>query len=105
MQFSFTEIETFVLVLGALLGFIVLIYNAVKAIKALTQPMKEISGRLDRVEEKLENDWSALQHQGELYKLLLKGVRQLIIHEIDGNDVKNLENLKERIDEYLIENA
>lgn len=112
--FQYMDVATFVIILFAILSVIVLINNAIKALKEMTKPVTDlreeidkINEHLERVDEKLDGDYKAMEHERELNKLLLRSVRQLIIHETDGDheEAGTLKVLRKDIDEYLIKNA
>lgn len=110
--FQYADLVTFVAIIIGIFSAVVLVNNTVKAIKELTRPVSDlrleidkINERLDRVDEKLDNDYDMLEREKERNRLLLRSVRQLLVHEIDGNDVKGLNTLKDEIDDYLFKNA
>lgn len=104
-------------VMCAALAFVVLVWNAVKAIhdwralakKPTTDKIEDHEKRIARLEEcceevrgKLENDFEFQQAEVEMNRLLLKSIKQLLKHAIDGNDTAGLETVEGEIDDYLM---
>lgn len=107
-------------VMCAALAFVVLVWNAVKAIhdwralakKPTTDRIEDHEKRIKALEEccdevhgKLENDFEFQQAEVEMNRLLLKSIKQLLKHAIDGNDTAGLESVESEIDDYLMKNA
>lgn len=72
-------------------------------------PVVKLSERLDRHDELLAKDKDRLdQHDreikaiGEESRIMLRGVRALLSHEINGNSDERLRESANEIDEYLI---
>lgn len=110
--FEYMDVATFVVILCSILAVIVLINNAVKALREMAKPVTDlrdeinkINERLDEVDKKLIRDYGVMEHQHELDRLLLRSVRQLVIHEIDNNDIESMHALQTEIDDYLITHA
>ena len=66
-----------------------------KRIKALEKCCDEVHGKLD-------GDWEFQQAEVEMNRLLLKSIKQLLKHAIDGNDTAGLEAVEGEIDDYLM---
>lgn len=92
---------------------IVILSSATAAIAKLAKralhPKKKIEERLDTLEEHskhvdkcLNNDNKRLTNIESDTKLTLRGMLQLITHEIDGNHVDKLAELRDEGIEYLI---
>lgn len=105
MSIGLVEIEGFVIVIAGICAAIVLIGNVVRTIKGAAKPAKEFAQRVDDLERKVSGDWEFRQEQEEFNKLMLKSMKQLMKHEIDGNDVKGLQAMEAEIDAFLIENV
>ncbi len=72
-----------------------------KPVTDLRVEIDKINDRLDRVDEKLNEDYETLKHEQELDRLLLKSVRQLVEHSIDGNNIQAMIDVKTEIDNFL----
>ena len=107
-------------VIGAALAFIVLVWNAVKAItewrrmaKKPTddrfndheQRIKYLEECCADVKEKLKGDWEFRQDTAEFNQIMLKSIKELLGYEIDGKDKAGLVEMEHEIDEYLIKKA
>lgn len=58
--------------------------------------------RLDKHDDRLDKQGEQLEQQGEKIRLLMRGVSQLMTHEIDGNHVDQLTKTRDDMNEYLI---
>lgn len=93
-------------VIVALCALIVTLWSAIKAIREMTQPAKDLVHRVDAIEEHLANDKRRLDDQEEAQKLLLRGMLVLIDHQTAGpgnvEAKSGLTSLKSDISNYLI---
>lgn len=121
---QFSEIGVTFAVIVAAMTFVVLTWNAVKAIldwralakKPTVDRISEQDERIDdhehrisaleeccqEVRGKLQSDWQFQQDEIEMNKLMLKSIKHLIQHAVDGNDTKKLEAMEQEIDDYLL---
>lgn len=117
---TFDEVGITVAVVGIALAFVVLVWNAVKAIhdwrhlanKPTESKLDDHEARISRLEDcceevqrKLTNDWEFQQGTVEVNRLVLKSIKQLLKHGIDGNDVDGLKTMEQEIDTYLLDNT
>lgn len=115
---TFDEVGITVAVVAIACAFVTLAWNAVKAIHDWRQLAKRptderiedherrishLEGCCEEVRGKLENDWEFQQAASETNRLLLKSVKQLLKHSIDGNDTQGLRDMENEIDDYLVE--
>lgn len=114
---QFSEIGVTFAVIVAAMTFVVLTWNAVRAIldwrtlakKPTTDRITDHEQRLSNLETccsevrgKLKADWDFQQDEIEMNKLMLRSIKHLIQHAVDGNDTKKLEAMEQEIDEYLL---
>ena len=107
-------------VIGAALAFIVLVWNAVKAItewrkmakKPTDDRFQDHEERIANLEvccsdvkEKLRGDWEFRQDTSEFNQIMLKSIKELLNYEIDGKDKAGLVEMEREIDQYLIKKA
>jgi hypothetical protein len=117
---TFDEVGITVAVVGIALAFIVLVWNAVKAIhdwrlmakKPTDDRIEDHERRITNLEHcceevhgKLQNDWQFQQDETEMNRLMLKSIKQLLKHSIDGNDTSGLKHMEDEIDNYLVDHA
>lgn len=124
---EFSEIGVTIACLTGAFGFIVLTWNVIKAIKewiaSLREPtdkriskdeatLQDHEERITHLEEccsevrgKLQSDWEFQQDEIEMNRLMLKSIKQLLKHDIDGNDTEGLKMMEDEIDNYLVEHA
>ena len=122
---TFNEVGTAVASIDVACALIVLVRNAVQAMKewaaALRKPsedrIRENEAKLANHEErishleecctevrgKLQSDWEWQQSETEMNKLVLKSIRALLKHSVDGNDVDKLKVMDEEIGNYLVD--
>lgn len=124
---QFSEIGVTFAVIVAAMTFVVLTWNAVKAIldwralakKPTVDRISEQDERIDDHEQritaleeccsevrgKLENDWQFQEEEKEFNIIMLEAVGQLMKHALDGNDTDGLREVDEKIDKYLREKS
>jgi len=117
---QFDEIGITVAVIAAAMGFLVLTWNAVKAIhdwrtmarRPTADRIEDHERRIAHLEKcckevtgKLDNDWQFRQDEAEMNRLMLKSIKQLIKHSLDGDDTNGLTAVEAEIDNYLIKHA
>lgn len=117
---QFNEIGITFAVIVAAMTFVVLTWNAVKAIldwRALAKKptadriedhehrIKHLEECCDEVRGKLQNDWKFQEEEKEFNVIMLEAVGQLMKHALDGNDTDGLKAADEKIDKYLREKS
>ena len=115
---QFSEIGVTFAVIVAAMTFVVLTWNAVKAIldwRALAkkptvdriedheQRISHLEECCDEVKGKLASDWKFQQEQAEVNRMVLKSLKSLLQHAVDGNDTKKLEQREQEIDKFLLD--
>lgn len=97
------QLQSFLIVLLALGGLVVLIGNVVKTIKEWRKPHGDLeSWRLD-VDNKLRNDNERLKSMEEGNKVVCRGILALLSHEINGNSIDKLKSSQTEMTNYLID--
>lgn len=122
---QFNEIGITFAVIASALAFVVLAWNAVKAIldwRALAKKptderiddherrIDDHERRIDDLEKcceevrgKLQSDWKFQQDEVEMNRLMLRSIKQLMKHALDGDDVDGLKNMEKEVDDYLVD--
>lgn len=106
--------QTVWIVISAIAAAIVLIANAIEKIVKVTKAVKapndkqddriaKIEGRLDSIERKLENDDCRLKDIKKGDHAMQRALLALLDHGIDGNNIKQMQDAKEELNDYLIE--
>lgn len=118
--FPYEHLGVTAAVFVAALAFLVLTWNAVKAIhdwrvlarKPTADRIEDHERRITHLEDcctevtgKLQNDWQFQQDETEMNRLMLKSIKQLLKHSIDGNDTRGLKAMEDEIDNYLVDHA
>lgn len=117
---TYDQIGITVAVIAAALAFIVLVWNAVKALhdwralakKPTADKIADHEKRIKNLEEccsevkgKLSADWQFQQEQAEVNRMVLKSLKSLLQHAVDGNDTAKLEKCEQEIDQFLLEHV
>ena len=115
---AFDEIGITIAVIAAALAFIVLVWNAVKAIidwrnlvkKPTADRIDDHERRITTLEEcchevrgKLASDWEFQQEEKEFNMLMLESIKELLKHSLDGNDTAGLVAAGKKIDKYMFD--
>ena len=117
---TFDEVGITISAIGIALAFIVLTWNAIKAIhdwralakRPTTDRIEDHEKRIVHLEEcceearsKLDGDWRFQEEEKEFNVIMLEAVGQLMKHALDGNDKDGLKAADEKIDKYLREKS
>ena len=102
-ELTLTQIRDFVIVLLAVLAFIVLIANAIKAVKEWKKPADDLQAWRRDVNQKLNNDNERLNELEEGNKVICRGILAMLSHEINGNSNDKLIASQQEITNYLID--
>lgn len=116
----YESIGVTVAVIAAALAFVVLAWNAVKAIRewrlalgkqtadAIADHEKRIKNLEQCCEEvhgKLASDFEFQKEEKEFNVLMLEAIGQLLKHATDGDDIDGLREVDKRINKYLLEQS
>ena len=99
---TLTQIRDFVIVLLAVLAFIVLLANAIKAIKDWKKPTDDLQAWRRDVDTKLNKDNQRLNDLEEGNRVICRGILAMLSHEINGNSNDKLLASQTEITNYLI---
>lgn len=99
---EYSDIQTTVMVLMALFAAIVMIDKVVEIYQKMKKPKIDIETRLNEYDKMFANDQRQLVMQDEAIKLLIRGMSQLMTHQIDGNHVDQLAKTRDDMNEFLI---
>lgn len=112
-QITYQQLVGAVAVILVLLGAYNTIMSAIKTHREEKRlrdsPIVKLQERVDRHDELLQKDKDRLdametrmKDMGEQSTIMLRGVRALLSHEINGNSTDKLEKSMSEIDDYLI---
>ena len=104
------ELCAIILVLvGAYNAIMTAVKNRREEQKLKTSPLTKLTERVDRHDELLQKDKDRLDEHdkkltemGQESKIMLRGVRALLSHEINWNSTDKLKDSMTEIDDYLI---
>lgn len=97
------QIRDFVIVLLAVLAFIILLANAIKALKEWRKPHDDRESWRRDVDDKLNRDNKRLNDLEEGNRVICRGILAMLSHEINGNSNDKLLASQQEITNYLIE--
>lgn len=100
--FGYDELATSAVVLVAALAAITVIWNAVKALREMRQPVRDMQAQIEEHQRKLDDDFKRMEDLKHSNELQIKALMQLINHELDGNHVDKLEEVRDELQGYLI---
>lgn len=99
---GYEQIVGAVVVFLALCGAVASVGAAWNCIKAWRKPSRDIANRVERHSEFLDRDNRRIGDLEESNRLIMRGVMQLMSHEIDGNHVDKLRDARDAMEQYLI---
>lgn len=102
-KLTLEQIRDFVIVLLAILAFIILLANAIKALKDWRKPHDDRESWRRDVDDKLNRDNKRLSDLEEGNKVICRGILAMLSHEINGNSNDKLLASQQEITNYLIE--
>jgi len=83
-------------------GGIAITGAAFTVIKKWIAPAVKLSKRVSNIEHKQEKDFNTIREVKELNGLLCRGMICLIEHEVTGNGIDKLKEVKTDMQDYLI---
>lgn len=100
------ELLIFAKVMLAVAGGIVTIGGAgavvMKIYTCLHKPQIELADKVSKHGECLNNDHKRIGNLEDSNRLILRGIMQLMMHEIDGNHIDQLVETRDAMEEFLI---
>lgn len=100
---TLVEIRDSIIVLVAVLGFIVLLGNAIKTFKGWKTPVDDLKKWQTEVDDKLKKDNDRLKTLEDGNRVICRGIMALLSHEVNGNSDDKLKKSLDEIQEYLLE--
>lgn len=105
--FSWESVAVAIVIIATAFGLFNLVASAWQNYKKLKAPseqhdeqimkfLKNDKARLDRLEVQANE-------QAEATKLMLKSMMQLMNHELDGNHIDKLVEMRDKLNDYLVE--
>lgn len=102
MMVEYADIQTSFMVLFALFSALIVIDKVAEIFNKMRKPSKDIQTKLDEYDLMFAEDHKQLTKQDEAIKLLVRGLSQLMTHELDGNHVDQLAKTRDDMNEFLI---
>lgn len=101
----------YVLAFAGLCGALGVIATIItKTFETLNKPHEELKAKVDSIGQTVEThdeffkrDYEMLEQGKAERSILMKGLMQLITHELDGNHVDKLTAVRDEMQDYLIE--
>ena len=101
-ELAYSQWKDFLLVIIAIMGFIVLLADAIKAIKEFKSPMILNANWQKETDTKLDRDNKRLRRLEDGIKLLIKAQHAMLQHVITGNHLDKLKHIENELTDYLI---
>lgn len=79
------------------------VWGVFKIIKELKKPSDCMKETLRKHEQYLANDKAEIDEIKEGNKVICKSIMTMINHELTGNDVSNMREMRDELQNYLIE--
>lgn len=79
------------------------VWGVYKIYVELMKPSRELRKKVELHEQFLTNDKQQIQEIQESNKIMCKCMLVLINHEITGNGIDKMKNMRDELQEYLIE--
>ena len=103
---GFGELLTAAAIILVIIGAYNAIMQAVRTHRdersAKSRPIEEIRTRLDAHDRMLARDKERLDAMQEESVIMLRGVKAILSHEVNGNSVDKMKQSMQEIDDYLI---
>ena len=99
---DFQDLQMTSTVLCWILGVIIAVGGAATVIAKMFSPFRQVQAKLKQHDELLDSDKLKLDDHEEAMKLVLRAQMTLIDHELTGNSVDRLREVKNDINAYLI---
>ena len=99
------DISIFLTIGAGILAAIVLVWNAVKAIREAMKPIAEYEKRLNAVEETQLDNTKNINSLYDMSRILLKGEVLIASHITEGNHKEQIKQFSDEVNEYLINNV
>lgn len=86
-----------------LCGVITAFWGVYKIYAEIMKPNKELKKKVELHEQFLNNDKRQIQEIQDSNKIMCKCMLVLINHEITGNGIDKMKNMRDELQEFLIE--
>lgn len=98
MEFTITSSQIL-----AICAFISAIWGVYKIIKELKKPSDDLREEVERHSNLLDTDNKRLQEIESSNKMILQTLLAIINHDITGNGIDKMKQIRDDLQEYLIE--
>lgn len=96
------DFQVFLNVLLAIAAGVVTVGGALSVIERFTRKPHGIVEKVRLHEERLDRDHKRLNELESSSRLIMRGIMQLMNHELDGNHIAQLKAVRDEIEKYLI---
>ena len=103
MNIEWVDVQHLFTTILAIIAIFMAIYGFAEAIKKLRKPSDDLRRMVEEHEERLAEGDERMNNIEETQKIILSGVLAIIDHEITGNSVDRLKEVKTHIQTYLVE--
>ena len=100
---SLVQVRDFVIVLLAILAFIVLLGNAIKAIKEWIKPSQTVATWRTEMDKSMQDNTERIERVEKGNTVIMKALIAMLNHELNGNSKDKLQAALGDLNNYLIE--
>lgn len=105
-EITFPQLVSVAAILLAIIGAYNAIMTAIKNHRdektMKSKPIEDIKAKLDAHDKMLVRDKERLDDMEELHTVLLRSIKSILSHEVNGNSVDKMKQSVQEIDDYLI---
>lgn len=86
-----------------LCGVLATVWGAYKILKEVKKPTDDLKEKVNKHSEYLAKDKEEIEEIKAGNKVICKSIMIMINHELTGNDVNNMKQMRDELQNYLIE--
>jgi hypothetical protein len=105
-EITFPQLVSVAAILLAIIGAYNAIMTAIKNHRdektMKSKPIEDIKAKLEAHDKMLARDKERLDDMEELHTVLLRSIKSILSHEVNGNSVDKMKQSVQEIDDYLI---
>lgn len=105
-EITFPQLVSVAAILLAIIGAYNAIMTAIKNHRdektTKSKPIEDIKAKLEAHDKMLARDKERLDDMEDLHTVLLRSIKSILSHEVNGNSVDKMKQSVQEIDDYLI---
>lgn len=100
---NYEEIQAATKVILWILGVVASVGGAVAIVAKIMAPYRKLKDEVEAHRVALERDHARLTNIDECNKLQLKALMNIVNHELTGNSIDKLKDVRDEINDYLLD--